>query len=412
MYFARFLSTFRYQNRYSNCYCMNYKLFFREQNRKTNGEIPIYLKFYEGKKYFAVSIGMSAKEKFEGRVFPPTEYVAKAKTLRLAKILVAIDEYLLTNDELSFDEKRSYLTKYLTGTPTKKKLFADYIEDYKASINKETTRELYRITAKKVRTFDATATFDTINVDWLRRFEHHYLETMSINGLSIHLRNIRTVFNWAIDNEYTEKYPFRRFKIKKETVEIRNISVDQLRKIRDLPCEGIQEMHRDLFLLVFYLCGINAIDLLNCRSLKAGVLQYRRSKTGKLISIPVCDEAMEIIEKYRGKNFLISPMDGRKTYRSFLLLWNKTLKRIGPIEKVRTKAGHTTFKYHPIVEGVTTYTARYTFASIAAEIGIPRDHIALCLGHTWADVTSHYINYTDKIIKDTIRRVVDYVNEK
>ena len=58
---------------------------------------------------------------------------------------------------------------------------------------------------------------------------------------------------------------------------------------------------------------------------------------------------------------------------------------------------------------ITTYSARYSFASIAAEIDIPRDVIALCLGHSWVDVTSHYIAYDNKKIDDAVRKVVDYV---
>ena len=66
--------------------------------------------------------------------------------------------------------------------------------------------------------------------------------------------------------------------------------------------------------------------------------------------------------------------------------------------------------WHPIAEGVTVYTARYTFASIGAELEIPRETIALCLGHSWADVTDHYIAYGTKRIDDAVRKIIDYVN--
>ena len=66
--------------------------------------------------------------------------------------------------------------------------------------------------------------------------------------------------------------------------------------------------------------------------------------------------------------------------------------------------------WHPIAEGMTVYTARYTFASIGAELEIPRETIALCLGHSWADVTDHYIAYGTKRIGDAVRKIIDYVN--
>ena len=65
--------------------------------------------------------------------------------------------------------------------------------------------------------------------------------------------------------------------------------------------------------------------------------------------------------------------------------------------------------WHPIAEGMTVYTARYTFASIGAELEIPRETIALCLGHSWADVTDHYIAYGTKRIDDAVRKIIEYV---
>lgn len=61
---------------------------------------------------------------------------------------------------------------------------------------------------------------------------------------------------------------------------------------------------------------------------------------------------------------------------------------------------------------ITTYTARYTFASIAAELGIGRDIVAHVLGHTWADTTSYYIAFQQKQIDDCIYKVADYLSEK
>ena len=39
-----------------------------------------------------------------------------------------------------------------------------------------------------------------------------------------------------------------------------------------------------------------------------------------------------------------------------------------------------------------------------------RETIALCLGHSWADVTDHYIAYGTKRIDDAVRKIIDYVN--
>ena len=41
---------------------------------------------------------------------------------------------------------------------------------------------------------------------------------------------------------------------------------------------------------------------------------------------------------------------------------------------------------------------------------IDRETIALCLSHSWADVTDHYINYDRKRVDEAVCKVIGYVN--
>ena len=75
--------------------------------------------------------------------------------------------------------------------------------------------------------------------------------------------------------------------------------------------------------------------MLLCKKLTNGRFVGRRTKTGAPIDLPVEVEAMEIINKYKGKDWLLSPMDERADYRSFERIWNDNLKKIGRSEKVK-----------------------------------------------------------------------------
>jgi hypothetical protein len=61
---------------------------------------------------------------------------------------------------------------------------------------------------------------------------------------------------------------------------------------------------RDLFMLSFYLCGMNAVDLYKADKIEKGRINYNRSKTeGRrknkaFISIKVPTESSPLIEKY------------------------------------------------------------------------------------------------------------------
>jgi integrase len=104
-------------------------------------------------------------------------------------------------------------------------------------------------------------------------------------------------------------------------------------------------------------------------------------------------------------------MNRYKDYHGYMHRMNDGLKKIGKVEIVPDKVGKMRkHKVTPVFDGLSTYVARYTFASIAAECGIERDVIAACLGHSWADVTSHYIAYSQKQIDDAVKKVIEYIN--
>ena len=146
-------------------------------------------------------------------------------------------------------------------------------------------------------------------------------------------------------------------------------------------------------MLSFYLIGMNLADMLalpkDC--IVNGRLQYRRAKTGKNYSIKIEPEAQVIINKYPGKDHLLS--FGEKFGRWFRCGCNETLSKL--------------------YKGLTWYYARYSWANYAVDLDIPKDIISEALGHKHGStVTGIYIKYSlDKVDKAN-RQVIDYLNEK
>ena len=64
-----------------------------------------------------------------------------------------------------------------------------------------------------------------------------------------------------------------------------------------------------------------------------------------------------------------------------------------------------------IIPGCSSYYARHSCASIAAEIDIPMDTIARMLGHTdpARRITLVYIDFNQNKIDEANRNVIDYV---
>ncbi len=157
---------------------------------------------------------------------------------------------------------------------------------FSASRNTPGTRAAYHSTLVRLQAFDAELekrSFEDIDKDYLIRFDAFLALTNCRNSRNVHYRNIRAVFNDAIDDELTTCYPFRKFKLKTEPTRKRSLSVRQLRTLRDYPLTAEKSVYRDIFMLMFYLIGVNAVDLLNAPkgALPNGRLEYIRSKTHK-----------------------------------------------------------------------------------------------------------------------------------
>lgn len=87
---------------------------------------------------------------------------------------------------------------------------------------------------------------------WLESFNKWLKDTgIKTNSISIHLRNIRAIFNHAIDNEETELYPFRKFTIEREETRKRSLKPDQLITLRDFNGEEYQKSIKTYSCLCF-----------------------------------------------------------------------------------------------------------------------------------------------------------------
>lgn len=280
------------------------------------------------------------------------------------------------------------------------------------ALKKPSTRLTYERTVKHIEAFIAKGqsnSLDEVNKAWLTAFDNYLAESNpSPNARALHFRNLRAIFNYAIDEELTTNYPFRRFKIKTVKTEKRNVSVETLRQIFNYPIEDWQVAYRDMFKLSFMLMGINFADMLNLEkeAMREGRIVFNRHKTARLYSMKVEPEALELIEKYAGEKHLLSIMDGRKDYLQYIRQTNNALRKIGDCERSGLGGKKT---HHAICPDLSTYWARHTWATIAASLDIPKETIAAALGHGGNTVTDIYIDFDRKKVDDANRKVLDWV---
>lgn len=405
------------------------KFYFDQRAKRKDNKFPLKISISHKQQFALISLEVfllpeqwdAAKEKITGhpnRLFL-NNYIVRQKLNVETELLNLKASGSL--DVLTGKQIKDKIQETLNGEPKEVQpplpLFVERCRKFAGEKTNPRTKESYLYTLSKVVAFcdkPDELTFEQINYEWLKDFEFYLSETSAINSISIHMRNIRAVFNDALNSEVITCYPFRKYKIKSEATVKRSLLPQQLVTFRDYPCEEHQRQYLDVFMLTFYLIGINTIDLCNLKEIRNGRIEYRRAKTKKLYSIKVEPEAAAIIEKYKGKGQLLDMLDRYSNYKDYAHRLNENLQEIGEmklVEKVIKGKRRQVKERKPLFPEITTYWARHTWATIAHKIGISKDTISMALGHEFGcKTTGIYIDYDMEKVDEANRKVIDYIN--
>ena len=309
--------------------------------------------------------------------------------------------------------------------------FTDYANTFAEACKSAGTKNNYLYTIKKLQAYagkDCLA-FEEVTHQFLRKFDDHLSGAGSgVNTRSIHFRNIRAVFNRAIDDEVIsqELYPFRKFKIKNADKEKVSLTAEQVKILYNYEFETIRKpengnklkrgqtknipvsaltMARDFWMLSFFMCGINPVDLYHLKKPENGRISFVRAKiqheTNTPVRLLIQPEAQEIIDRYANDDesgYLLKFIDKYLSYDIFKSFLGKKIREIAEI---------TGFK------GLTMYWARYSWATIADSIDIQEKIISKGLGHVDKSMAGKkYIAFDWTKVDKANRQVIDFVMKK
>lgn len=268
-----------------------------------------------------------------------------------------------------------------------------------------------------------------INTHFLRKYEVHLksLKNIGSRGIEKNLILLRALFNFA-RSEYNDEdsgliliphYPFASYKIPKADIpQKRALDITDIIAINNYEYERPKStrviesprsvLARDVYMLSFYLLGINSADLYNIDKMKNGRLEYNRTKTKDrrpdkaFISVRIPKKAIPLIEKYKDKTGerLFNFHRRFSTSEGFNVAINKGLKVVGK------SVGIDELQY---------YSARHSWATIARnKCNISKDDIAMALNHTDPDrrTTDYYIETDWSIIDKANDKVLKYLEKE
>ena len=250
-----------------------------------------------------------------------------------------------------------------------------------------------------------TAPLEQIRPSHIHQYQN-FLEKRELSSTTvrIYLTLIKVILNYAIKMDYIhyKVHPFAACILPSSRIRNLDLTVDELKSLRDV---SLKEQNllivRDLFMLTYYLGGINLKDLLDYHFEENNlILSYIRHKTYRTkhgeneIVFSIQPEAQQIISKYRtDKGFLkFGPYE---SYNKVYSLIYRYLTRIA------REAG--------ITSSISYYSARKSFAQHGYNIGIQIETIEYCIGHSMKSnrPIGNYIRVMRSHADIAMRRIFD-----
>ena len=196
-------------------------------------------------------------------------------------------------------------------------------------------------------------------------------------------------------------HPFIFFKMPVSNVRELDLSVEELKRIRDVRLfKPTLSIVRDVFMLTYYLGGINLRDLLAYNFKDKNYMRYVRHKTSNSkkgeneIVFTLQSEAKAIINKYLARDGYLK-FGKYSSYRQIYSLIFRHIDKVTRLSEINKK--------------VTYYSARKTFAQHGYNLGIQIEKIEYCIGHSMKNNRPifNYIKIMQEHADKVFREILD-----
>ena len=339
----------------------------------------------------------------------------KEKTEQVAGIVRKLEETI-------FDLNRNGLLENMTAPEIKEYVcgkkkaqskilpFTKFMSEFGETRPAEKTREMYQYALSVLSVFCHSTNkrqelfFEDIDYKFLREFDNWMIANgKGISTRGVVMRNIRATYNEVMKIRYAKfgSYPFRMFSIKRKGLaEIIYLSREDMQKLLNLNnLTPALERSRDIFMISFYLCGMNLVDIYSLPKTKRNEIVFVRNKIAhrepKPTHIHIEPELAALIEKYKGDKYLFHFAEEFRQFKTF-----------------QQNLRHRFTTLSELIGGahITLAIARHTWATLACKCGVEEYVISKSLGHVDNDVTTrHYIEYDWDRTAKANRKVIDYV---
>ena len=331
-----------------------------------------------------------------------------------SKLLARLDEVQHIIDETPYIEGLScaelvtcILNARAKRTHTLRSAFEEMLE---VSLAKDTTKTRYRTQFKSITSVIPEDTFMThLTPLMVQRFIKVRSAHIAPITLQTQITLLSQIVKFCQANGYTDFRVSPTHGYYQRIIAVRQnwLTPDQVRFIRDTDTgrRGYDKF-RDLFMLSYYLGGVNLIDLARINFNECtDTLRYVRTKTERkakvnpFVEFDIPDEAKPIITKYKGEDGFL------KMYKAADI--DQCHSMIGTVKSYRDNYN---------MPGLTFYSARKSFAQHAFALGENESVIDYVLGHSLGGSRNKmlfaYIKVTPEMATACVRKVCDFIASK
>lgn len=266
-----------------------------------NNKVSVYVTINKVKKRYATNIECDKKKWNRG-------YADKSQTLvieQLQRIEKAINEHLATSNYTEYSIQQ-LINEIVHNKSEDKESLKNLVDKYLIHKKVEVKKVTFSKIEKHLKDFKAFAenkALNDINPLFFADYHKHLIcKDLNLSTLNTYVKNIQTFFNYLYEIELIQrKVTLKRFKAKeKEIIAITKDELQILENAKELTAR--LERIKDLFLFGCY-TGLRFIDLqaIDKRMIQNNILTIQQQKTGKMIQIPLINEAQTILHKYKYK---------------------------------------------------------------------------------------------------------------
>lgn len=381
----------------------------RKANKNSDYPVKIRVTYRRIRKYYVTGKALTSAE---WDALPTTKSKAASETrgdIQLSfDIIKRTVQGLITEGAFSFDLLNIRLGRSLTNTLNS--AFAGKISEL-GNEDRIGTKIYYECALSSVEKFAGKQIpFTLVTPDWLRSYEKWMLQQkMSYSTVGMYMRAIRAMINLAKDSGMIKAshYPFGNRKYEIPSAEGRKLAltIDQIQKVLQYSDgqESTEEC-KDLWYMSYLLNGANIGDLLKLKysNISDGEVQFYRAKTirkakkKKQISATFTPTVQALFEKWGNpdkspNNYILKYLNNEHNATDQKRIIALVVKHINTKLKVIGEAIG--------INGITTYSARHSFATVLKRSGADTHFISEALGHQDIKTTSNYLDSFEKHVR-------------